>query len=47
MQSFYYWSGTSYAGNPNLAWDVYLYDGFVHYYSKDYYDYVWPVRFDN
>ena len=42
--SSYYWSSTTYAGNPGLAWYVYLYRGYVHRGNKDNNFYVWPVR---
>jgi len=49
VQSYYYWSGTSYAINTDYAWFVSIDNGDVYYYySKSYYDfYVWPVRGDN
>lgn len=46
VQSNYYWSSTTYAGNTNGAWSVGLYSGGVGSGNKDTYDgyYVWPVR---
>ena len=48
VQSYYYWSGTSYAYSTDYAWYVYMGNGNVFYISKsDYYVYVWPVRGGN
>ena len=47
VQSYGYWSSTTYAGNTHYAWDVYLSIGTVGYALKDYDYYVWPVRSDN
>lgn len=44
VQSNGYWSSTSYAFYPTLAWYVYLLDGYLSYTSKPYSLYVWPVR---
>jgi len=44
MQSGYYWSATTYAGNTTNAWYVSLYDGYVGYDDKPSTNYVWPVR---
>ncbi len=45
VQSFYYWSSTTFAYNTYNAWIVYMWYGYVYSYSKDYYSsYVWPVR---
>ncbi len=44
VQSYVYWSGTSYAGDPYGAWLVVMFDGGVYSYGKTYYYYVWPVR---
>jgi hypothetical protein len=44
VQSSYYWSSSSYAYNPQSAWNVTLYNGGVYYNAKtNSYD-VWPVR---
>ena len=47
VQSTLYWSGTSYAYDPDYAWIVGMYHGNVYYYGKPYYSYVWPVRGGN
>ena len=44
VQSYLYWSSTSYAPTPSVAWAVFLYDGYVYAYGKTYDGYVWPVR---
>jgi len=44
VQSYYYWSSTSYVGNASRAWYVDLYYGNVNIYPKLYTGYVWPVR---
>lgn len=44
VQSYYYWSSTTYAGSTGSAWYVYLYNGHVDYYGKALTYYVWPVR---
>ena len=46
VRSNYYWSSTSFAGNPNDAWVVIMWNGYVGNYNKSdsYYNYVWPVR---
>ena len=44
---YYYWSGTSYALNPYLAWSVSMSGGGVQYSHKYFIYYVWPVRSDN
>lgn len=44
VQSYIYWSSTTYAGNSSSAWLMYLGDGGVgtgHEFSPYY---VWPVR---
>jgi len=38
-QSSYYWSSTANAGDPNYAWGVSFYFGYVDYYGKSGYDY--------
>jgi len=44
VQSFYYWSSTTYACNTGYAWSVYLYGGYVNFNDKaSHYD-AWPVR---
>jgi len=47
VQSFYYWSSTTYASSTSGAWDVYMNLGSVSIDYKDCYYYVWPVRADN
>jgi hypothetical protein len=42
--SSYYWSSTTYAGNPVLAWGVYFYYGVVSYVDKSFNYYVRAVR---
>ncbi len=44
VQSFYYWSCTSYAVNTGYAWVVGMDGGLVLIGSKTNYGYVWPVR---
>ncbi len=44
VQSSTYWSSTSLALNPSLAWFVYLYNGGVNASGKTNAYYVWPVR---
>ena len=44
VQSYPYWSSTSFAGFPSNAFDVYLNDGNVNYNGKSITLYVWPVR---
>jgi hypothetical protein len=44
VQGNYYWSGTSYAGNTDGAWVVYMDYGSVNGYYKTGNYYVWPVR---
>jgi hypothetical protein len=44
VQSNYYWSGTSYAGNTVSAWIVNMWDGGVYVLNKSGNYYVWPVR---
>jgi hypothetical protein len=39
-----YWSSTTYAGNTDNAWFVYLSDGYFSYDVKPGASYVWPVR---
>lgn len=47
VQSFYYWSSTTYASSTIGAWSVYMSYGSVYGGYKDYSYYVWPVRSDN
>jgi hypothetical protein len=47
VQSLYYWSSTTYAGNTSSAWYVHMYYGYVYIGNKDYSYYVWPVRGGN
>ena len=44
VQSYYYWSGTSYAYVTVYAWAVSMDNGHVNTSSKTDYSYVWPVR---
>ena len=44
VQSNYYWSSTSFAGNPSSAWYVSLWGGSVNINDKTGTYYVWPVR---
>jgi len=44
VQSLYYWSSTTYAGNTTPAWYVDLNNGFVFNDNKTNAVYVWPVR---
>ena len=44
VQAFYYWSSSSYAGSPALAWIVNMSDGNVDADAKPNSNYVWPVR---
>ena len=45
LQSFSYWSSTTRAARPDIAWFVHMADGGVsHSIKTDYYFYVWPVR---
>jgi hypothetical protein len=44
VQSYYYWSRTTYAGDTSYAWLVYLYGGHVYGDGKTDARYVWPVR---
>jgi hypothetical protein len=47
VQSYYYWSSTTYASDPDDAWFVGMVDGLVGGGLKDYSLYVWPVRSGN
>ena len=44
VQSSRYWSGSTYASVPSVAWGVYMYRGYVYGYGKASTNYVWPVR---
>ena len=44
VQSDYYWTSTTDAGNTSYAWFVYLGDGDVDYNARRTTHYVWPVR---
>lgn len=44
IQSFFYWSSTTYASYPVFAWVGQLYDGDVSANDKTSTYYVWPVR---
>jgi hypothetical protein len=44
VQSNIYWSSTTYAPDPAVAWFVYLSDGLVYVDNKASTYYVWPVR---
>ncbi len=47
VQSYYYWSGTSFANNTVYAWYVYMDFGSVSFNDKSNSIYVWPVRGGN
>ncbi len=47
VQSYLYWSSTTYADNTGNAWVVNMWYGSVGYDGKDYGSYVWPVRTDS
>ena len=44
LEDFAYWSSSTNANAPIAAWTVHLSNGFVSGLSKDFIDYVWPVR---
>lgn len=44
MQSYGYWSSTTYESTPNYAWLVLMFVGYVYSDGKDSTYYVWPVR---
>lgn len=44
VQSYYYWSSSSYTFSPSNAWIVNVTGGYVIYSDKTYNLYVWPVR---
>ena len=44
VQSKYYWSSSTYAGDSTYAWNVSMGGGGVNYLIKTYNGYVWPVR---
>jgi len=45
VQAGYYWSSTTYASDPDYAWRVYMWYGYVYFDYKSYSSYyVWPVR---
>jgi len=44
VQSPFYWSSNPRAGDPYVAWGVYLFDGNVSHRYKSSSYYVWPVR---
>jgi hypothetical protein len=43
-RSYFYWSGTTVADGPSLAWYVYFGNGYDYWGHKDYNDYVRCVR---
>ena len=47
VQSYDYWTGTSYVSMPEIAWYVSMITGQVYNTSKFVSTYVWPVRSDN
>jgi len=47
VQSYYYWSSTTYESSTNGAWDVYMVNGYVDPSNKGNFSYVWPVRSGN
>ena len=44
VQSYYYWSSSTYALSTAFAWGVGMGNGGVYGSSKNYGSYVWPVR---
>ena len=44
VQSYYYWSSTTFAYNTDFVWSVYMYLGFEDFNEKDVEYYVWCVR---
>jgi len=44
VQSYYYWSSTTDAGDTDYAWVVSMWNGYVDYDVKSGSYYVWPVR---
>lgn len=44
VQSSFYWSSTTVAGDPDYAWVQDLYYGYVYYHFKTFSAHVWPVR---
>ena len=44
VQSTYYWTSTTYAGNSIPAWDIDLGTGYVLSEGKNTFHYLWPVR---
>lgn len=44
VQSYYYWSSTTYAPSTSFAWRVILTDGNVYALDKTSNGFVWPVR---
>ena len=44
VQTYYYWSATTYAYRTYGAWIVSMYHDFVNHRNKSYTYYVWPVR---
>lgn len=47
VQSYHYWSGTSYTINPGRAWFVVVDVGYTSSFNKSNDGYVWPVRGGN
>ena len=44
VQSYYYWSSTTYGSVPLLAWDMTMIGGYAYLGTKGSSLYVWPVR---
>lgn len=44
VQSFSYWSSTTYANDTGYAWGIYMANGFMGGYNKSISSYVWAVR---
>jgi hypothetical protein len=47
VQSAFYWSSTTHAGGPGVAWSVHLGDGSASFFLKGFFispTFVWPVR---
>ena len=44
VQSYYYWSSSTYVANTTIAWVIYMGDGVLVANDKSLSHYVWPVR---
>jgi hypothetical protein len=47
VQSYFYWSSTTYKAYTDGAWRVHMSNGYVDGYPMTFYYYVWPVRGGN